>query len=120
MGRRIIVVVVIIIVLGQLTQRHGWLASRPQGRLARPLNQPAKFKGNDNCPFLPSWAPFLSKPTRIWQSFTGLILFYESKPVHYLLFFTTSFFKQKTFHNLFLAVLFNIAFVVREIMLRQN
>ena len=67
MGRRIIVVVVvvvvvIIIVLGQLTQRHGWLASRPQGRLSRPLNQPAKFKGNDTCPFLLSSALLLSKP----------------------------------------------------------
>ena len=63
MGRRIVVVVVVVVVvLGQLTQRHGWLASRPRGRPSRPLNQPAKFKGNDNCPFLPSWALFLSKP----------------------------------------------------------
>ena len=81
MGRRIIVVVVVvvvvvlvvvvvfavvytvvvIVVLGQLTQRHGWLASRPQGRLSRPLNQPAKFKGNDTCPFLLSSALLLSK-----------------------------------------------------------
>ena len=55
-------VVVVIVVLGQLTQRHGWLASWPRGRIPRLLNQPAKFKGNDKCPFLPSWAPFLSKP----------------------------------------------------------
>ena len=92
MGRRIIVVVVVvvvvvlvvvvvfavvytvvvIVVLGQLTQRHGSLASRPRGRLARPLNQPAKFRGN--CLFLPSWALFSSKPKQIlvvfyWTSF---------------------------------------------------
>ena len=54
----VVVFVIVFVVLGQPTQRHEWLASRPRGRLARPLNQPAKFKGNDNCPFLPSWAPF--------------------------------------------------------------
>ena len=59
-GGVVVVVVVVIVVLGWPTQRHEWLASRPRGRLARPLNQPAKFKGN--CPFLPSWALFLSKP----------------------------------------------------------
>ena len=54
-GVVVVVVVVVIVVLGWPTQRHEWLASRPQGK-------PAKFKGNDNCPFLPSWALFLSKP----------------------------------------------------------
>ena len=66
----VIVVVVVVVVLGQLTQRHGWVASRTQGRLARPLNQPAKFKGNYNCLFLPSWVPFLSKPKQ------SLVVFY--------------------------------------------
>ena len=58
LNSRGVVVVVVIVVLGQLTQRHGLLASRPRGRLARPLNQPAKFKENENCPFAPSWAFF--------------------------------------------------------------
>ena len=64
----VVVVVVVTVVLGRLTQRHGSLASRPQGRLARPLNQPAKFKGN--CPFLPSWDLFWSKPKQ------NLVVFY--------------------------------------------
>ena len=64
----VVVVVVVVVVLGQLTQRHGWVASRTRGRLARPLNQPAKFKGN--CPFLPSWDLFWSKPKQ------NLVVFY--------------------------------------------
>ena len=89
MGRRIIIVVVVVVVvfvvivyvvvvtvvLGRPTQRHGWLASKPQGRLARPLRQPAKFKGNDDCPFLPSWALFFSKPKQ------NLVVFYWTNSI---------------------------------------
>ena len=46
--------------LGHKASQPWMLTSRPQGRLARPLNQPATFKGkgNENCLFLPSWALF--------------------------------------------------------------
>ena len=46
--------------LGYRASQPWRLTSRPQGKLARPLNQPAMFKGNgyENCPFLSSWALF--------------------------------------------------------------
>merc|ERR1712212_1118221 len=42
--------------LGHRASQPWRLTSRPQGILAKPLNQPATFKGkgNENCPFLPS------------------------------------------------------------------